>query len=400
MSRENFLAQNEAYSDSLKQVLVQPKKRASLISPPSINPTPIYSASYNLGFATAQEGDDYSFDRVDLGRTVVSGIGITQEELGQKAQNALSHGVKQIKEYQAKVRAHVNALPRWVMYLIMVASVLIDAVAAHTALSILWDASDLITWLTATAIAAMFAIMGWIIALTSVKLLGKSSLWIGLLLAFTAILALGLTTAQLRGTTMTQDSLESQFSAIEDKKSTFVLGILDPSNPTVAQQQTIDNYESELQVATELIQINEAENSKVSVLFFGALLLFTVSIAWLSKAYEANQGEEQFDKRTAGRQLQRGNDLAKAYEIVERLRAWIPLGDAVAEVGKLSLSHFVDGYRAGLTANQLDQFSNNPPSLAEFSPAIWPEGFKLRLDALEKELNSFDDQLSLPETRG
>jgi hypothetical protein len=329
---------------------------------------------------------------------VVSGIGITQEELGQKAQNALSVGVKQIKEFQAKVRAHVNVLPKWLMYLILFASVLIDAVAAHTALSILWNLPDTATWLTAIAIAAMLAITGWVIALTSVKLLGKSSLWVGLILAFIAILAVGFTTAELRGTTMQTESLEKQLGLEKRNKVDFEVNLLPVK--TADDLKKLSAFDENIRIATDRVIANEEEKSRVSILFFGALLLFTVSVAWLSKAYEANQGEEQFDKRTAARQLQRGNDLAKAYEIIERLRAWIPLGDAVTEVGKLSLSHFVDGYRSGLTANQLDQFTNNPPALAEFSPAIWPESFKSRLDALEKELNTFDDQLSLPETRG
>ena len=129
------------------------------------------------------------------------------------------------------------------------------------------------------------------------------------------------------------------------------------------------------------------------------LILFTVSVASLSKAYETLQQEQVFDKRTNRRQFLRGKSLAQAESEIEKLEAWLPVSASIQKLGDMALSRYVDGFRMGLSPEQLDSFVANPPQLVEVASPSWTDNFRDKLEAQRNRLQTYKDDLQIPSTR-
>lgn len=348
---------------------------------PRVNPSPVYESSYQLGYATAKDGDEFSYNQRILGDTVTAGVSVAQEKLGAMANQALGESTHEIKLAEGRIRAKSKSLPKWLSPFILVATVVVDSVVANRALSSALAQSEWMVWSASISIALLLAITGFVIAITSVKLFGKGALWVSLIAAILAILSLGFVSTELRGAYTRYDSaVEAQLIAQEASEK-------NPNDAVLAEE-----YKN---ATAKAVDADEAKQRYLMYLY-GTLILLTVSAASLSKAYEANQQNEVVDTRTVHRQEQRGKDLALGLSLVSDLRAWIPLSESVQELSHLALSRYVDGYRAGLSPAQLDEFMKNQPQLAVVRDPKWTAEFTARLDSLESKLREFEEDLGMP----
>lgn len=381
----------QQFGESIKSTLVTKTKRRfsmrageefelSNLNPPAINPSPIAESAFKLGFAAAKEGDRFSFlDRQDLGKSVVSGVAMVQDEMGMLANRAFAEAKGFIGDAESKIRAANHNLAWWIMPLIIMATIIIDSVAAHSALSIIWNANELFTWTAAVAIALLLAITGWILAITGVNLLRKAALWIGLVLTVASVLTVGWTAAELRGIQQSRESAQIEVANL--RESLALIG--EGSSTSVEETELlIENVQQDIR--------DLSSRFDTYVLFFYAgLILFTVSVASLAKAYEAFQQSQTYDRRTTKRQLERGQQLALAESALETLESWIPAAQAVEDLGTMAVSRYGDGFRSGLSPEQLDVFSTNPPKMAEMTEAKWIEEFKRKIDSLRELLKQY-----------
>jgi hypothetical protein len=359
-------------------------------SVPEIDPSPVFESSFDLGYATAREGDAFSYTNRDgFGGTVAAGISIIQEDLGKKANLAYASGLKSAGTAESNVRANGSSLPIWLIPVILITTVLIDSVAAHRALSEVWNATEFVTWLAAGAIALLLAIAGWLIAVSSVKILGSAALWMGLILSIVAVVGVGWTAAELRGADQAIQSLEEQESKIQALQSG------DFSEDTSITSQSDTRLE---EIDNKLIEVNDKFDTYV-LYFYIVLILFTVSVASLSKAYETLQQEQVFDKRTNRRQFLRGKSLARAESEIEKLEAWLPVSASIQKLGEMALARYVDGFRTGLSPEQLDNFVANPPLLVEIASPSWTDNFRDKLEAQRQRLHTYKDDMQIPSTR-
>lgn len=359
----------------------------SHIQPPSVSTGPIIESAYNLGFATAKEGDEFSYlDRGDLGESVTSGVSKLQSELGARANAAFAYATKMIGDAESKVRAPDHKLSIWLLGTILLATIVIDSVAAHNALSIVWNAIELVTWGAAIAIALLLAIAGWVIAVTSVNLIGRIALWIGLVLSVISVVAVGWTAAELRGIQQSKESIQVQITDLQES-----IALLDTEIPPQDLTSDLEGLQTRLQ------ELNGAFDTYV-LFFYAGLILFTVCVASLAKAYEAQQQSQTYDRPTNKRQLERGKALASAESALEVLESWIPTSDSVTELGNLALSRYVDGFRKGLSPAQLDEYTKNAPNRSKMPAVIWTSDFKQKIEVLKKRLGEYRDQLSMPKT--
>jgi hypothetical protein len=395
-----LLQSQRQFSDAIGNTLITKSHRrfrffgrkseiSAQLLPPNVNPSPIFESSFNLGLATALEGDRFSFlDRKELGSTVASGVSIIQDQLGAQANEAYAFGKNKIGSAETNVRASAQKLPIWLFTLIVFATVVIDSVAAHNALSIVWNATEIITWGAAVAIALLLAIAGWIIAITSVNLFGRIALWIGLVLTVISVLAVGWTAAELRGIQQSKESVQSEI--IDLKES---LSLIDDGTSTSAAQtrSLLENAQ---------LQERELANSfdTYVLYFYAGLILFTVSVASLAKAYESLQQNQTYDRRTTKRQFERGNSLAIAEGVLESLESWLPVSQSIDELGKMAIARYIDGFRKGLSPEQLDHFIQNPPQFAVIGEAKWTQEFKEKIDKQRLLLEVYKDDLHLPKT--
>jgi hypothetical protein len=377
--KERLLKSQREFGLSLTKTL---RKTRSKLKPPAVVSQPVFAASYELGFDTAAEGDSYSGNRSELGTTVVSGISLVQEELGRLANEALAETTRKVKNKESDVRSKTAGLHPVLIWAIIAATVIIDSVAAHSALNLAFKKSDTVTWVASIGIAVLLAITGWIIAVASVKLLGSSALWVGLILSFVAVVGLGFVTAELRGKTA---EAQAAASALNQVNGTSF------ENPEDKEAAVAEAQETKIAADNKLATYN--------IWFYGTLILFTVSVASLAKAYETSQKNEVFDKRTVSRQNQRGRDVASAFGYVSTLDGWLVSSQSVQELGNMALARYLDGYRSGLSPEQLDYFSANPPKLAVLPTPSWTAQFEQRSQSLEADLRSYDGDLSLPATR-
>jgi hypothetical protein len=395
-----LLQSQRQFSDAIGNTLITKSHRrfrffgrkseiSAQLLPPNVNPSPIFESSFNLGLSTALEGDRFSFlDRKELGSTVASGVSIIQDQLGAQANEAYAFGKNKIGSAETNVRASAQKLPIWLFTLIVFATVVIDSVAAHNALSIVWNATEIITWGAAVAIALLLAIAGWIIAITSVNLFGRIALWIGLVLTVISVLAVGWTAAELRGIQQSKESVQSEI--IDLKES---LSLIDDGTSTSAAQtrSLLENAQ---------LQERELANSfdTYVLYFYAGLILFTVSVASLAKAYESLQQNQTYDRRTTKRQFERGNSLAIAEGVLESLESWLPVSQSIDELGKMAIARYIDGFRKGLSPEQLDHFIQNPPQFAVIGEAKWTQEFKAKIDKQRLLLEMYKDDLHLPKT--
>jgi hypothetical protein len=395
-----LLQSQRQFSDAIGNTLITKSHRrfrffgrkseiSAQLLPPNVNPSPIFESSFNLGLSTALEGDRFSFlDRKELGSTVASGVSIIQDQLGAQANEAYAFGKNKIGSAETNVRASAQKLPIWLFTLIVFATVVIDSVAAHNALSIVWNATEIITWGAAVAIALLLAIAGWIIAITSVNLFGRIALWIGLVLTVISVLAVGWTAAELRGIQQSKESVQSEI--IDLKES---LSLIDDGTSTSAAQtrSLLENAQ---------LQERELANSfdTYVLYFYAGLILFTVSVASLAKAYESLQQNQTYDRRTTKRQFERGNSLAIAEGVLESLESWLPVSQSIDELGKMAIARYIDGFRKGLSPEQLDHFIQNPPQFAVIGEAKWTQEFKEKIDKQRLLLEVYKDDLHLPKT--
>lgn len=363
------------------------ERDVNLIAPPSVRSDFVGEAAFNLGLATAQEGDQFSFlERGDLGETVTFGVAKIQSEFGSMANTAFARATKIIGDAEAKVRASDQKLATWLIATIIGATVIIDSVAAHNALSIVWNAAEYVTWGAAVAIAGLLAIAGWIIAVTSVSLIGRIALWIGLVLSVISVIAVGWTAAELRGIQQSKESIQVQITDLQES-----IALLDAETPPEELTNDLQGLQLRLQ------DLNASFDTYV-LYFYAGLILFTVCVASLAKAFEAHQQGQTYDKRTTNRQLERGKELAKADSAVDALEAWIPMSNAVSDLGGFALSRYFEGFRAGLSAAQLDDFRKNPPKVAQIPRETWTSDFQRRIEILRGRLDGYRGDLGMPET--
>jgi hypothetical protein len=382
---------DQFFGEALRNTLIEKKAKRGFfrkkdISPqqlPEVNPSPIYDSSYSLGYATAKEGDSFSLNLSNVGHTVAAGVSIVQDQLGSKANKALGDATHKIKLAEGRIRANSKKLPRFLIPFILIATVVLDAVVANRALESAFNIDPILVITASLAIALLMALTGFVMALTAVRLLGHGALWISLIASLIAVISFGWVSTEYRGAFSESDNANKALNEITRQLS---------SDPTDAQAK------SAVTKAIERRDTADKEEQKFLMYLFGTLILFTVSAATLAKAYEANQQNEVVDKRTVHRQEQRSQDLALGLSLVTDLRAWPPLADSVQEVGRLGLARYVDGYRSGLSAEQLDHFTNQPPKVAEVQEIKWTQDFSQRVDNLEESLRRFEDDLGMPQT--
>jgi len=96
--------------------------------------------------------------------------------------------------------------------------------------------------------------------------------------------------------------------------------------------------------------------------------------------------------------FERGKELAKAESALEALESWIPMSNAVSDLGGFALSRYFEGFRAGLSAAQLDEFRKNPPKVAQIPKETWTSDFRSRIRVLRERLDKYRDDLGMPET--
>lgn len=387
----NLKESQRLFSEALRKTLRFKRNFfSSRIQVPEIDTSPVFESSFDLGYATAREGDAFSYTNRDgFGGTVAAGISIIQEDLGKRANLAYANGMKNAGNAESYVRANGSSLPFWFIPTILATTVLIDSVAAHRALSEVWNATEFVTWLAAGAIALLLAIAGWMIAVSSVRILGSAALWIGLILSVIAVIGVGWTAAELRGADQSIQSLEKQRTQILQIQSGDFSQDSVNSSPSNGRLAIIEN---------QLIEVNNKFDTYV-LYFYIVLILFTVSVASLSKAYETLQQEQVFDKRTNRRQFLRGKSLAKAESEIERLEAWLPVSTSIQKLGEMALARYVDGFRMGLSPEQLDNFVSNPPKLVEISAPSWVDIFRDKLEAQRNRLHSYKEDMEIPSTR-
>jgi hypothetical protein len=387
----NLKESQRLFSEAIRKTLRYKKNIfGSRIAVPEIDTSPVFESSFDLGYATAREGDAFSYTNRDgFGGTVGAGISIIQEDLGKKANLAYANGLKSAGNAESNVRANGSTLPVWLIPIILVTTVFIDSVAAHRALSTVWNNNEIVTYLAAGAIALLLAIAGWMIAVSGVKILGSAALWIGLFLSIIAVIGVGWTAAELRGADQSIQSLGAQKDRIEATQS---------ENFTENSSENSQSTERRQEIDIKLIEVNEKFDTFV-LYFYIVLILFTVSVASLSKAYETLQQEQVFDKRTNRRQFLRGKSLAQAESEIEKLEAWLPVSASIQKLGDMALSRYVDGFRMGLSPEQLDSFVANPPQLVEVASPSWTDNFRDKLEAQRNRLQTYKDDLQIPSTR-
>lgn len=387
----NLKESQRIFSDAIGKTLRFNKRIfGSRNTVPELDPSPVFESAFDLGYATAREGDAFSYTNRDgFGGTVAAGISIIQEDLGKRANLAYASGMKKAGDAESNVRANGGTLPVWLIPVILVTTVLIDSVAAHRALSAVWNATEFVTWIAAGAIALLLAIAGWMIAVSSVKILGSAALWIGLILSIIAVIGVGWTAAELRGVDQSRESLKRQQSQIT---------LLQSSDFSEDGTDASQSNERLAIIEKKLIEADEKFDTYV-LYFYVVLILFTVSVASLSKAYETLQQEQVFDKRTNRRQFLRGKYLARAESEIEKLEAWLPVSASIQKLGEMALSRYVDGYRTGLSPEQLDNFVANPPRLVEVATPSWTDNFRKKLDIQRSKLSSYKGDMEIPSTR-
>ncbi|MEN9922711.1 MAG: hypothetical protein RIS09_225 [Actinomycetota bacterium] len=387
----NLKESQRLFSEALRRTLRFKRNFfSSRIQVPEIDTSPVFESSFDLGYATAREGDAFSYTNRDgFGGTVAAGISIIQEDLGKKANLAYADGMKHAGNAESNVRANGSSLPFWFIPTILATTVLIDSVAAHRALSEVWDATEFVTWLAAGAIALLLAIAGWMIAVSGVRILGSAALWIGLILSVIAVIGVGWTAAELRGADQSKESLKEQLDQIR---------LLQSEDFSENGADTALSNERLTIIENQLIEVNNKFDTYV-LYFYIVLILFTVSVASLSKAYETLQQEQVFDKRTNRRQFLRGKSLAKAESEIEKLEAWLPVSTSIQKLGEMALARYVDGFRMGLSPEQLDNFVSNPPKLVEISAPSWVDIFRDKLEAQRNRLHTYKEDMEIPSTR-
>jgi hypothetical protein len=387
----NLKESQRLFSEALRRTLRFKRNFfSSRIQVPEIDTSPVFESSFDLGYATAREGDAFSYTNRDgFGGTVAAGISIIQEDLGKRANLAYANGMKHAGNAESNVRANGSSLPFWLIPVILITTVLIDSVAAHRALSEVWDAPEFVTWLAAGAIALLLAIAGWMIAVSGVKTLGSVALWIGLILSVIAVIGVGWTAAELRGADQSMQSLKEQQNQIL---------LLQSGDFSENGTDTAQSNESLAIIENQLIEVNNKFDTYV-LYFYIVLILFTVSVATLSKAYETLQQDQVFDKRTNRRQFLRGKSLAIAESEIEKLGAWLPVSASIQKLGEMAQARYVDGFRMGLSPEQLDDFVANPPQLAKIASPSWVDDFRDKLESQRNRLNTYRNDMEIPSTR-